>query len=205
MSTMAVMSTPTPDRPGLRARKKARTRADIQRAALRLFRQQGYTATTMTQVAEAADVSPSTLFRYFPSKESLVLFDDLDLPILRAFADQPPELSPVMALRAALRNVLGALPVTQRTDLTERLRLLLDLPPVRAALLDTDAGPMGQVVGVVASRVGRPTDDFEVRTVVGALSGTIFAALIFAAQHPNTDPLELVDAALSRLDTGFRP
>ena len=198
------MSTPPPDRPGLRARKKARTRADIQRAAFRLFRQQGYTATTMNQVAAAAEVSPSTLFRYFPSKESLVLFDDLDLPILRSFTDQPAELSPVAALRAALRSVLGRLSSTQRSDMTERLRLMLDLPPVRVALLDPDAGPMQQVTGVVASRLGRPTDDLEVQTVVGALSGTLFAALLFAAQHPDTDVVDLVDEALNRLDAGFR-
>ena len=64
------------DRVGLRERKKAETRAAIQHEALRLFRVQGYDETTTEQIAEAAEDPPSTLFRYFPSKEDLALTDD---------------------------------------------------------------------------------------------------------------------------------
>ena len=74
---------------GLRERKKARTRATIQKHALRLFRQQGYEATTVSQIAEAAEVSESTLFRYFPTKEDIVRWDEFDPLIVEAFKAQP--------------------------------------------------------------------------------------------------------------------
>ena len=70
---------PAGPRPGLRERKKARTRAAIREHAFRLFREQGYDATTVEQIADAAEVSPSTFFRYFPTKEDVVLQDDMEL------------------------------------------------------------------------------------------------------------------------------
>ncbi len=88
----------------LRERKKARTRASLREHALRLFREQGYQATTVEQIAAAAEVSPSTFFRYFPTKEDVVLQDDMDTRMVEAFARQPPELAPIAALRAAMRE-----------------------------------------------------------------------------------------------------
>src|ERR1700759_975209 len=86
----------------LRERKKARTRASLREHALRLFREQGYQATTVEQIAAAAEVSPSTFFRYFPTKEDVVLQDDMDTRMLEALARQPSELSPIAAVRAAM-------------------------------------------------------------------------------------------------------
>ena len=77
-------------RQGLRERKKARTRFAIQQEALRLFREQGYGATTVEQIAEAAEVSPSTFFRYFQTKDALVLTDDYDPIMVERFRAQPP-------------------------------------------------------------------------------------------------------------------
>ena len=86
---------------GLRERKKIKTRQAIRREAFRLIDENGYATTTVEQIAEAAEVSPSTFFRYFPSKESLLLADDLDPLILAAFEAQPPDLSPTQAFRRA--------------------------------------------------------------------------------------------------------
>src|ERR1700741_4675294 len=91
---------------GLRERKKIKTRQAIRREAIRLFDANGYAATTVEQIAEAAEVSPSTFFRYFPSKESLLLADDLDPLILQAFRDQPRDLSLVQAFRRAYHAVM---------------------------------------------------------------------------------------------------
>ncbi|HVT68163.1 MAG TPA: TetR family transcriptional regulator, partial [Trebonia sp.] len=82
----------------LRERKKARTRASLREHALRLFREQGYQATTVEQIAAAAEVSPSTFFRYFPTKEDVVLNDDMDTRVLAALARQPAEMAPLPAI-----------------------------------------------------------------------------------------------------------
>src|SRR5512135_2529883 len=87
---------------GLRERKKAKTRALIQQEALRLFREQGYSETTVEEIAAAAEVSPSTFFRYFLTKEDVVLYDVLDPILIKAFRAQPAGLSPIRALAAAL-------------------------------------------------------------------------------------------------------
>ena len=89
---------------GLRERKKARTRASIREHAMRLFLHQGFAQTSVEQIAEAAEVSPSTFFRYFPTKEDVVLADDLDPILLAALAAQPPELPPLVALRRAVEG-----------------------------------------------------------------------------------------------------
>src|SRR5271165_4994463 len=92
---------------GLRERKKARTRAAILQEALRLFHEQGYAATTVEQIAAAAEVSPSTFFRYFPTKEDVVLQDDYDALLLEAFEAQPADLNPIQALRGSLRAIFS--------------------------------------------------------------------------------------------------
>src|ERR1700743_1789484 len=90
---------------GLREAKKARTAASLREHALRLFREHGYQATTVEQIAAAAEVSPSTFFRYFPTKEDVVLQDDMDTRLIAALEQQPAGLGPVAAIRAAVRQM----------------------------------------------------------------------------------------------------
>jgi len=65
-----------PEEPSLRARKKARTRELLVQTAARLFHERGYDAVTISQIAQAAEVSDKTVFNYFPTKEALVLDED---------------------------------------------------------------------------------------------------------------------------------
>src|SRR5579863_5498894 len=88
--------------PWLRERKKAKTRSTIQEHSLRLFRERGYDETTVDDIAAAAEVSPSTFFRYFPTKEDVVLYDDLDPILFDAYAAQPADLSAVAAMRSVM-------------------------------------------------------------------------------------------------------
>src|SRR6478752_6600783 len=72
---------------GLRDRKKIQTQAAIRREAMRLIDENGYANTTVEQIADAAEVSPSTFFRYFPSKEMVLMANDLDLVTVAALAE----------------------------------------------------------------------------------------------------------------------
>ena len=103
---------------GLRERKKARTRAAIQAAALSLFREQGYDETTVQQIAAAAEVSESTFFRYFPTKAEVVLWDDFDPLVIDEFSRQPAELGALAALRSAMRAALEAAATTLGSSTT---------------------------------------------------------------------------------------
>src|ERR1700682_1242027 len=82
-------NTITPIARGLRERKKQKTRESIQHEAMRLFGKQGYEQTTIEQIAAAADISPSTFFNYFPTKEDVVLYDAYDPVILSLLTERP--------------------------------------------------------------------------------------------------------------------
>jgi len=193
-------------RPGLRERKKARTRAAIREHALRLFREQGYDATTIDQIAEAADVSPSTFFRYFPTKEDVVLQDDLDVLAVGAFEAQPPELSPIAAFRAAARDAFGALGEEDLARLRETTELSLTIPEVRARAMDELTRTIDFIAEAVARRAGRDPSDFAARNFAGAVVGVIMAANMPWEEFANKgagDMFDRIDAALAHLEAGL--
>src|SRR6266498_3915695 len=77
----------------LRDRKRARIKRMLQAEALRLFAEKGYEGTTVEDIADAAAISPRTFFRYFPSKEDVVVWDEYDplaLELLESRADDEP-------------------------------------------------------------------------------------------------------------------
>jgi AcrR family transcriptional regulator len=189
-------------RPTLRERKKTRTRFAIQQEALRLFRDQGYSATTVEQIADAADVSPSTFFRYFPTKDALVLTDDYDPVMVERFRAQPTGLALVPAFRAALRETFADLPQEQRDAAEERNALIRSVPELRAGFAEFLLRSVRLLVQLVAERTDRPADDPEVVAAVGAVMGVIMSSFLMPGQDIVTK-LEMVDAQLGHLETGF--
>ncbi|MFF7329825.1 TetR family transcriptional regulator [Streptomyces sp. NPDC090306] len=88
-------------KPGLRERKKQRTRAAISDAAITLFLERGFNQVSVVQVAEAAEVSKRTLFAYFPTKEDLVVhrLADHETELARVVRGRAPRTDPLTALR----------------------------------------------------------------------------------------------------------
>jgi AcrR family transcriptional regulator len=183
---------------GLRERKKIKTRQAIRREAFRLIEENGYAATTVEQIAEAAEVSPSTFFRYFPSKESVLLADDLDPVILETLAQQPPDLSPTQAFRRAYENVIAGMSEDQREFEDTRQRLIFSIPELKVAMYDEYLRTITVICEALAHRTGRDARDFEVRVFAGALTGAMMAA--FDAAPPGIDTvyraLDFVDAGM---------
>ena len=109
---MSLPGTTTPDqagpdhagRPSLRERKKLATRRALQRVALDLVAERGYSHVTVEDIAAAADVSPRTFFNYFPSKEAALLGVDPERneSIRRRLVDEPADKSPLEALRSVI-------------------------------------------------------------------------------------------------------
>jgi AcrR family transcriptional regulator len=188
---------------GLRERKKARTRAAIQRHALRLFGEQGYDATTVSQIAEAADVSESTYFRYFATKEAVALWDEFDPLLVAAFLSQPAEARAIPAMRAAARAVFGRLSIEDHAELRQRIGLILSVPELRAASFEQFGPTLGVLGDAVAERAGRRPDDLAVRAVVGAVIGVWMAAVYSAVDDPSADILTLMDEAMAHLEAGL--
>jgi AcrR family transcriptional regulator len=194
---------PEIDKPGLRERKKAKTRASIQEHALRLFRAQGYGATTVEQIADAAEVSPSTFFRYFGSKEDVVAYDALDPLILEAWRAQPADMTPLAAMRNAMKVVFGDISAEARAEMVGRGLLLYGEPELRSAAVGELIRSGRMMVDEIAARIGRPADDFEVRVFAGALVGAFIAAVVPVLEDPEADFFELVDKAIEFLDKGM--
>jgi AcrR family transcriptional regulator len=197
------------DRPdGLRERKKARTRAAIREHALRLFRENGYQRTTVEQIAAAAEVSPSTFFRYFPTKEDVVLQDDMDTRMIEALERQPADLSPLSAVRAAVRDAFASYTEADLEVIAETTLLSMTVPEIRARATDEFARTIGIIGEALAKRAGRPSDDLAVRTAAGAIIGVMMSLSMpwhgWASDMQTIEDLfDRIDQALALLEAGL--
>jgi AcrR family transcriptional regulator len=190
--------------PGLRERKKQKTRWSIQEHALRLFQKQGYDQTTVDQIAAAAEISPSTFFRYFKTKEDVVLQDEYDSIIEHLFISAPADLALIPALRHGLREAFAQMDAAEWGKAVQRGRLMMSVPALRMRLMDNMVGSMDMIGCAIANRTGRAPDDPWVRARAGALIGAMLAAS-FAWLNGNCegDLAELVDSTLTELESGL--
>ena len=189
---------PAGNEEGLRERKKRQTREAVRLAAFRLFEKNGYGSTTIEQIAEAADVSPRTFFRYFPNKAALLIPDQLMEPIIELFLAAPAELSPFQAYRYALEQVFSGIAGSEWTDEMARQRLLYTLPEAGGALYNEYIHTIELITDALAKRLERPADDPELRIAAGAMTGVMMAALHGTPMSPDTlfSGLDFLDAGL---------
>ncbi|MFB9627857.1 TetR family transcriptional regulator [Nonomuraea helvata] len=178
---------------GLRERKKEKTRLAILDAALELFLEQGYESTTVEQIAGAVDISPRTFFRYFTSKDHLVLwFHDHGEEIMLETLDSRPEDEPAFtslmhAVRAVLHDIESSTP-----DETERFlklrRLLDDQPRLVGLSVARGATTERNLVEAVAARRGVNPDEDQLSHLIVAFASCAMRVGFECPRHDATVP-----------------
>ena len=192
---------------GLRERHRKRTAADLEEAALALFSERGFDAVTIDDIAAAADVSRRTFFRYYASKEDVILsdhpkrLDELEAALSRRPADEPP----LTALRHAIMSLAGTIE-EQREHMLRRFRLVTATPSLEARSLCLQRNWETAVTAMLAARMGvDPGKDLR----PGVVAATTMAAMRVATANwlagaGQGDLVAIVAAALDLLDGGLQ-
>jgi AcrR family transcriptional regulator len=189
---------------GLRERKKQKTKEAIQREAMRLFQEQGYEETTIEQIADAAEISASTFFNYFPTKEDVVLYDRYDPMIASLMLARPTEEPPSVVMKHMF-EILGNVLDRDRDIILARARLALKVPALRARFWEELERARDMVSSVVAARTGRDPEDFELRVVSMVLVTAAFEATQEWLRRGGQDSMfELVNQAMDAVHISQR-
>ncbi|MEU0401456.1 TetR family transcriptional regulator [Streptomyces sp. NPDC006197] len=190
----------------LRERKKAKTRAAIREAAYRLASEQGWDAATTERIAEAAEVSPSTVVRYFPVREDILLTAENDEELEARLRARPAGEEPLASLRAVVLEAVRTALAEEPEETRLRARLMAEIPAVRARFTETTAVTGRRLAGAIADRTGRDADDLEVRVFTAAALGALREATLYWAEHGSTDDLvALLDRTVGTLRSGLTP
>jgi AcrR family transcriptional regulator len=191
---------------GLRERKKAQTYDAIIGAALELFERNGYDATTVEEIADAADVSPRTFFRYFDAKVETVMGhkDDRGGELGALIAERPADEGPIEAFRQVMREVFG--PMITSDEITARqMRVMLGTPSLRAMAREHFHEHESELSEVFADRLGRPESDLRVHVCAAAVGSTMWTVIgRWVVEDRSADELvPMIDEAFGLLAEGL--
>ncbi|MGW3913659.1 TetR/AcrR family transcriptional regulator [Streptomyces sp. NPDC005070] len=207
MAATAQSSTPAAEpQPGLRERKKIKTRIAIREATYRLIERQGYDATTIEQIAEAAEVSPSTVFRYFPTKEDIVLTDEYDPLLEQELRERPADEPWFDSLRHVLRKAVGVGTAEDPEISRLRTRLMVEVPAVRSRMMESMSVTGRLLSRAIGERSGLDPDGLEVRVFAMSLIGGLMETSLYWAETGQGDDLaDLVERTVNVLEHGLPP
>jgi mycofactocin system transcriptional regulator len=192
-------------RPGV-GRRPATSRAEIEHVALDLFARQGFEATTVDDVAEAAGIGRRTFFRYYASKND-VPWGEFDATLERMrtlLAALPADLPPMQALRTAVLD-FNRLDPAEEPWHRRRMALILRVPALQAHSMLKYRAWREVVAEFAAQRYGRPVTDRLPRTVGWAALGVAIAAYEQWLDSEDADLAALLDAGFGDLGAGFPP
>ena len=191
------MSEPEPD---WRERKKAATSDRIRACALRLFREQGYDATTVEQIAAAAGVSHMTFFRYFPTKEDVALYDGYDPLIASSIAQTPATWPLIQRIRAVLVQGLRQVYDTNRDTLLAQVKLIVDTPALRERMWAGQIATQQVILQALEVDAHDPDARFQERVTVAACLAAASTAVLTWVENDGAPELpDLIEQAFDAL------
>jgi AcrR family transcriptional regulator len=181
---------------GRRERKKLATRQAIADEAMRLFLKRGYDAVTVAEIADAADVAVSTVFKHFDSKEAIAFSRDpaVEAELIRAVAERAPGISIARSLRDFLVDSPSLV-----SGPPEFLALVRATPALTAYSDRMWSRHAGAVAVAIEAQTGQPASDMSVRAWTRAL------VQIPSLVREETDRETAIDAAMDVLLHGWSP
>jgi AcrR family transcriptional regulator len=186
-----------------RRAKKTATRDRIRASALRLFREQGYDATTVEQIAAAAGVSHMTFFRYFPAKEDVALSDGYD-PLIVAMLQQTPASWPLIRrIRAVLVDGFRLVYDAERDTLLAQNTLVVTTPALRERLWAQQIATQQLILQALSAGQDNPRPSFQDRVTVAACLAAASTAILAWVEGGGTPELpDLIEQAFDALAAG---
>lgn len=167
---------------GHRERKKAQTRERIHKEALSLFERQGFAATTIAEIAAAADVSPRTVFVHYPTKEDLV-FGDVESALTAfdaAMGQRAPGVTTMQALRAWMsQTATGWL----EPDVEVQIRLAKEVASIAERKVHVAERFRRPLASALAADLGAPVDDLRVQLAAAAVTAGLMQAEALVGEH----------------------
>ena len=196
-----------PPRPSLRERKKAQTREALHAAAMKLFKRKGFENTTVDEIAEAADVSRRTFFRYYATKEAVVMPNrEARLARFEAHLSAgPPGEPPFRAVRRACLAIAEEY-MEQRGEVLAAHRVISGTPTLIAFEAEDDLRWEAAIARALARKGRRGSrNERRAQVLAGATMGVIRATLrLWFDGGGKGDLVALGDEALRLLEDGVR-
>ena len=189
---------------GLRELKKTRTRQAVQQAAMRLFDAHGYAATTVEQIAAAAEISTATFYRYYRDKEDVVFGDDDRALVEELIAARPPD-EPVAASLGALFQRLAAEFEADKDAVIVRMRLMHGVPGLQARRSATRQKTADLLARLLAPRARTDPDNRDLRLAIAVALAAEAETLFYWARTGGVSQLgELLADAFARIEPALR-
>ena len=189
---------------GRRERKKRETHAALQRAAMKLFAQNGFRDTRISDIAEEADVSEATFFRYFASKEEVALVKLMSRieGAMESLAERPTDESPLTAC-IAIAHTQGAFGLVPGPDEALTVQLVAANPSLSGYFFWQITQVTSRLAVEFARRLGAEPNALEPQLLASSVIAVMDSVLRIWLTDPASSPTKLAVEAFQLLADGF--